>query len=586
MERVDITQDRPLRHEPPDLLDALGPAGRAALEAEAETIRLPAGETLFYKNGKPDALFLLLNGSLGVFSPGMGEEPQLLALVQPGETVGELGVISGQPRNATVTAIRDSKLLSISRPAFDRLMRSEPALMAGINRLLVYRLRRATSGGSVRLEPKTIAVLGMHDGIDVLDFSNELAGHLRALNRSVAVVGSEHEGQSSGWFNRLEHDTDHVLFCADKPDAEWLSLCARQADRIVLVGHGRDAPSPNPAVDLVRQRAHHQLADLILLQPDELNQPYGTENWLEALPVNRHFHLRRNSNEDWARITRVMCGSGFGLVLSGGGARAYAHIGVARALREAGISFDFTGGTSMGALIACQIAKGWTLEEVEDRVRACFVDTNPLSDYTLPVVSLVRGHKVKRLLLANLGNVHIGDLWLPFYCVSSNLTTAGVHVHRTGQLVEALRATMALPGILPPVITREGVLCDGAVIDNLPVDVMRAMHRGVIAAVDVTRDLALDPEWLANEIRLAPIWRLLRPPIIPILMRAATITGDDQTHRQASLADAVIEPPLVNIDIRDWKAFDAAIEAGYRHTAELLEANPDMFKHHRSTVVV
>jgi NTE family protein len=164
--------------------------------------------------------------------------------------------------------------------------------------------------------------------------------------------------------------------------------------------------------------------------------------------------------------------------------------------------------------------------------------------------------------------------------VSANLTTGRAKVHRAGRVSDALRASIALPGILPPVITPDGVLADGAVIDNLPVAVMRGMHRGVVVAVDVARDLALDPEWLRREVSQSPLGRLLRPPIIPILMRAGTISSDEQNRRQSELADLIIQPPLGDIDLRDWKAFDRTVEIGYRHTREVLAGTPDALKTH------
>ena len=241
-------------------------------------------------------------------------------------------------------------------------------------------------------------------------------------------------------------------------------------------------------------------------------------------------------------------------MFSGGGARAYAHLGVLRAFHESDIPIDFIGGTSMGAIVAACLAMGWSLKELQERIRQSFAETSPLTDYSLPLVGLVRGVKVETLLAHHFGKTRIEDLWLPFFCVSSNLTTARAEVHRAGLLPKALRASVSLPGILPPVVTARGLLVDGGVVNNLPVDIMRETNRGPVVAVDVARDLALTPAWLKQEMARPLIQRLLRPPLVSILMRAGTVSGEQQYRTQIQTADAVIAPALGAIDLRDWRA--------------------------------
>jgi NTE family protein len=148
-------------------------------------------------------------------------------------------------------------------------------------------------------------------------------------------------------------------------------------------------------------------------------------------------------------------------------------------------------------------------------------------------------------------------------------------VHRRGKLREALRASVSLPGILPPISHPEGVLVDGGVMDNLPVTTMRTVNQGPVIAVDVTRDLAITPQWL-KEIRSASLLsRMLNPPIVSILMRAGTVSNEDRARDQLDAAELVISPPLGGIEIRDWKAFDQAVDIGYRHGASVLAMEAD-----------
>lgn len=568
----------------PKFLDLFSREDADAVIAEAERLVLPGGRLLFRQGDPSDALYVILTGSLGVYVDRGNEDEELLALLGPGETVGEMGVVAATPRSATVRSIRDTELLRFTRSRFDALMKENPEAMHGISRILVHRLRLATRGGATSIEPKTIALLPASDGPDVAPVAERLAAALRMNGRRTVVVGSREANRDNRWFGRLEASNDVVLMCGNS-DSVWIRTCARQADRIMVVADaGAEAISRLPD-DLLRHRAAHQLLDLVVVSGAGEIRDDNVRRWLAAIDVNRHFHLRPDVKEDWARIARVIAGQGVGLVLSGGGARAYAQIGVVRAMREHGVPVDFAGGTSMGAVIAACVAMDWPIDEIEKRVRRCFVRRNPLSDYTLPLTSLVSGRRVESLLRENFGDADIVGLKKPFFCVSSNLTTGTPHIHRKGGLAAALRASLALPGILPPVLAADGVLVDGAVMNNLPVDVMRALHRGPIAAVNVARDLALLPDSLSRS--ETSMWsRLFRPPIVGILIRAATVSADTQDRRQADMADLVIEPPLGGIEIRDWKAFDRAVEIGYRHANDVLESQSSSLRRRRRMPLV
>jgi NTE family protein len=223
----------------------------------------------------------------------------------------------------------------------------------------------------------------------------------------------------------------------------------------------------------------------------------------------------------------------------------------------------------MGAIIAAGLAREWGVEELTERMRAVFVTDNPLSDFTLPFIALVRGKKVSTMLQKHFGDICIEELPKPFFAVSSDLTTGRIHEHRAGLLWRALRASVALPGILPPVTHHGHLLVDGGVMNNLPVDVMRehAIGAGPIIACDVTGEIdlqAADPRygerpwwWL--------VWQRMRgnPSILSILMRSGTVGSEAQRRIVREQCDYLIEPPLPDIGLRDWKKFDQSIQEGY-----------------------
>ncbi|HRD28173.1 MAG TPA: patatin-like phospholipase family protein, partial [Caulobacter sp.] len=277
-----------------------------------------------------------------------------------------------------------------------------------------------------------------------------------------------------------------------------------------------------------------------------------------------------------ARMARVLTGRSVGLVLSGGGARAYAHIGAIQALRERGVPIDFVGGASMGAIVAAGVAMGWDEAEMDRRIRDAFVDSSPLDDVAFPLIAMTHGEKVRGRLREHFGDSQIADLWLPFFCVSSNLTTGAYHLHRRGPLRHALRASIALPGVMPPAIDNNNVLVDGAVMKNFPSDVMRATQLGPIVGVDVTRGRSITADDVA---RPSSVWRWLLsgdwrkgPPIVALLMRAATVSTGRDLLAAREATDLLILPKVDGVDIRDWKAFEPAVDAGYRAAVAALDA--------------
>lgn len=564
---------------PLDILAALTPEDREVIERETEPVMLRGGEALFHHGDPADALYLVLSGSLGVYVPAERGGFRLIAVIEPGETVGEMAVISGERRSATVKAIRDSELLRLTKARFDLLLKHQPALMAGINRILVHRLRQVSRGTARRLEPKTVAFLPASEQVDPAHVAEPLAKQLQRWRYRTKMIGPAQSRRDARWFTEMERQHDHLFLCGALDDESWIRLCARQADRIVLVASaGREAPLRLPQ-GLLQQRAEHQLVDILLLHEGAPRRTARPPGWIAKVPYNRLFHLRLEEARDWRRIARVLVGQGLGLVLSGGGARAFSQIGVMRALAEADLEVDFVGGASMGAILAAGIAMDWSLEELTARVEQSFVRSNPLNDYTLPIVGLVKGRKVERRLRGHFGDVRIEDLWLPTFFVSSNLTSGEVEVHRTGDVVEALRASIALPGILPPCVAGDSLLVDGAVMNNLPVDIMREIHRGPIVAIDVTVDRAVTPAILEAPSGLAWLARFLNPPLITLLMRAGTVTSEAQRRELAREADLLIEPPLGDIDIRDWRAFDRAVAAGYEHAKAVLAESADRLRH-------
>ena len=165
---------------------------------------------------------------------------------------------------------------------------------------------------------------------------------------------------------------------------------------------------------------------------------------------------------------RRLVGRSVGLVLSGGGARAFAHLGVIEELVEAGIKIDRVGAVSLGSVVGAGFAAGRSPAEISELFRAGFLDVNPTGDYTIPVFSMIRGARTRSLLEGYLGERRIEELHRRFFCVSCDLVGREAVVHRVGRMRDAVLASLSIPGVFPPVVTPDGrLLVDGGVLDNL-----------------------------------------------------------------------------------------------------------------------
>jgi NTE family protein len=558
-------------------LDGASPDTIAFAEAEAEWFSLPGGKALFGVTDDPDGVYFVLSGTLAAFRQSSLGDHRLLGYIRPGEPVGEMAFISEGAHTASVYAIRDLELVKFSRAAFDRLVQMHPAMLMRLARLMLRR-SQATPARRPRSEPRVYALIGTSPTIDLELRAKTLVNHLAKMGKVACAVGEDSQDMLSSWFDALEQDHDSVFLFASIGDIRWFRTCLRQADRIWILARADAVPSipllpeedPSPA----RQ---FKLVDVVLLHHGADREAASAEQWRRACDAQRIFHWQGLDDNDAARLARVICARAVGLVLSGGGARAYAHLGVIRALREAKIPIDMAGGTSMGAIVAACYAKGWDDNEIETRIRKAFVETNPLGDYVLPVLALSRGRRVETRIAENFGDTLIEDLLLPFFCVSTDLVNGVSKVHRAGRLAPALRATISLPGILPPVVTDTNeLLVDGAVLKNFPVDVMRQLHRGPIIGVDVARRNTIDPNQFVNVPDFIS-WVTTRgfqsaPPIGALLMHTATLSIDPWEGRDAT--DILITPDIPDVSLRDWKMFDEAVAAGYEAAVAALKRQP------------
>jgi len=302
-------------------------------------------------------------------------------------------------------------------------------------------------------------------------------------------------------------------------------------------------------------------SDVVLIQGAAGARGFGL--WLDVLAARTgHVVPVDDMSAGAARVGRRLTGRAVGLVLSGGGARGLAHIGVVEELLAAGVPIDRVGGTSMGAFVGAMLATGMTPEEIDARCYEEWVRRSPLSDYRIPRVSLIRGDKARAMLDRTFGTTRIEAAVRAFCCVSCDLVSGDLLVHRRGALVDAVGASISVPGIVPPLARGGRLLVDGGVLDNLPVAAVGAGAEGPLIAVDITaRVRAGQPGGEDLSLR-------------ETLVRTLTLGSADTSAAAQRHADLVIEPGDIGAGFLEFHQLDRLREEGRRAAVDALSRAP------------
>ena len=576
-----------------ELFRALDPAALKELAKGAEWLELPSGRALFQRGDVSDAVYLVVHGRLRVCEPDGSGDERILGEVSRGEAVGELSVITGEARSANVYAVRDSGLVRVSKQAFDMLLEKHPASMMRMTRLVLTRMNKVPSGQALeaRMSTRSIAVMPAHEGVAVDALAQQLAQALAEAgptmkldrHRVDAALGggyahtpfSFHERNQLllAWLNGLEGRYRYIVYQAEPEASAWTTRCLRQADRIIVVANAAADPAESALTALLRRSEVRAPVELVLLTDGHSLSGADVYGWRRLCGAEAHHHLHLG-NHRLNRLGRLLTGRGLGVVLAGGGARGYAHLGLLRALEERRLSIDLVGGSSMGAFIGALVAIGLPVDDVDRVTRETFVRHNYLNDYTIPRISLIAARKFLQRLFDIFGDRRIEDLALPFFCVSTNITRACQAVHDRGPLAMYLGASMAVPGIAPPIVDDGELLVDGGLINNLPADVMQALGRGRVIGSDVSteEEMRVENAGSENPVPLNTIDGDVRlPNIFKILFQTVAMTGTEVMERQKRACDVYLRMPVESIGIFDWEKIDTIVERSYEYACRALD---------------
>ncbi len=567
---------------------AFGSLEEPVLQDLAELLEFQSvrGGTTVQHEGEPsiDMLFVL-HGGLRVSRRTVAGQVNLYNEIRPGQSVGEAGLILQQPRTADVTAMRDSILAVLSRANFEALLIRYPLALSRVFVQSNFHFARENRAVVEQRYAQTYVVIGLHEGADVgtvaADLKKAFAQRGRVHHFKPPQGGrSEPTSMDAEWDNQLDEDYDFLVYEAEPGLSVWTQRAFRQADQVVFVA----SVGASQALGVVEQGLTQELGfpmkrkHLVLLHPATALVPTEVARWRDTARYERIYPLRTQLESDFSRLARFLTGSAVGVVLGGGGARGFAHVGVLRAMEEAGVPIDLVGGNSMGALIGAQYVSGVSLDAILSQTqRFAGGGEHP----TLPLVSLVSGRRVERDLKRMFGDTMIEGLWRPYFAAACNLSSGKTCVQEAGPLWRAVLASNSPAGLFPPVLDNGELLVDGAILDNVPVGAMRvrlgtALEKrhgnGTIIAVDVDVPDALGTD--PTLARLSP-WQVIKgslfpgarpyPNIADILYSVGHVGSVSQRGRTMAQADHYLEPPVAGFSLMGYRHAHAIAEVGYRY---------------------
>ena len=562
---------------------------------------LVRGETLVAQGAPSDSLFMVLHGALAVHRDGDSEP---FAELRAGELIGEIGFFANMPRTANVVAIRDTSVLVLTRPAYHDLAQDTPAIAEALMAALALRFAKRTEQlPATRRAPvaRTVAVVAAGDEPVPGEFERLLRDALAGVDAE--IVDAERvaaafpgraldDSEASDWLNELEQSA-LVVYFADREASAWTRKAIRQADMVVLVCRGEAPGSDLTEVERFACEIHPVSARrLVRIHDRRSGEVRGTAAWLARLPCFMHHHVALKDRLDIDSLIRFLSGRAIGFVAAGGGSFGAAHAGIYKAFRERGVTFDIFVGTSVGSAMAAGFAKNYEADDLERGAHEIFVRSRSFRRPTWPRYALLDHKAFDRTLAEQYGaQCRIEDCWRPFAAVATNLSTHNLELIRTGLLWQAVRASSAIPGLLPPFYTRDGaMLVDGCLIDNVPLAPMHQLKSGPNLVVHfgnpATETFDVDYAALPGRFELAAAMLLpFRKKSLPVAPSAVNVLWRSLVAHQrydalsATPFDHVMRPPLPDgLRITEFERHSEVFQSSYlwaRQTIAALEAAGD-----------
>ena len=571
---------------------------RESLLPKFQKIELTHGEILFSQGDPSDNLYLLASGKLSTSVVIANGEPKNMDFIEPGESLGVAGALTNEPRSLTHRAFTDCILYKLPSKDFVELCHLHPSIMLDAIYPVISRSRSLIQVLSSEKSSKNTVIVPANKDTHLETFFEKVTEHANELSNLIIISDYDPNFNDQNMdpltlrdkIHALQKDKKHthkMLFLLRSTDTPLGKLAIKKADAIYIAAHS-DSPTlvDSALLEKINYRRCHLQSnpELILIHPESTYLPRNTSAWLKQTDFVMHHHVRIHHAKDYSRLLRFIRGRAVGVVLSGGGTRGWAHVGAIKAIRESKIPIDMIGGTSVGAVIAACYAIHESYEDMHSRFEKIIEASNTSVSWrslTWPIISLFNAKGFTDSQMEVFDNLHIEDLWLPYFCISVNLANNMEETHRDGILWERTRASSSIPGLIPPVLLHGELHLDGGLLNNLPVDVMRSMlgKKAKVIAVELNsyspdrHKYDFPPVLTFKETLFSKLTRVGRskykfPRFVDTFLRALFVGSIAKSQQNALAANIIVNLNLNKFRLlhSNPKQVEKLIEIGYEET--------------------
>ena len=541
-----------------------------------QRVDLSENEYLFKERDQGDSLYVLIKGKLAAATQHKSVE-KVIGFIRPGEVVGELNIFSNAPRSASVKAIHPSIVLRLSHEDFQSLCYKNPKILWEVSQLIA---RRSQSNMEILREGKTsqsqlIAIVSVGQQMDIQKLMSDLAGN---SNETMNISFIDYSSLKAD--RHLIHSGRTIIYGMDYAELHKNSEVLQLSDKVVFAinaEHDNYDSLKKIWDECVERPTAHMERELMLLQTADKPFYLNTQKYFGLANFSKWYHVAVQSPKTVQRFLRLLSGNAIGVVIGGGGARGWAAAGAIKALLDHNIAIDYIGGSSIGAVVGCMYALSENYEQFMGLGKTM---GNPvkLHELTWPLVSIFSGAAPTEWTQGICGDVMISDFSVPYFAMSTNLSTMSEHIWDRGFLWQALRATGSAPMLVPPLTYNNQLHVDGGVLNNFPVDVMHAKleNRGFVIGIDITRS-SLDVKaydfpptikfWKALQMKIKGDAYI---DIVETMDRTMMATSMEKTVRSGKRCDLLIRPKLDEFGLLDFAKKDEILERGYKEADEQL----------------
>ncbi len=582
-----------------------------------EPVSVKKGD-IICKEGEPgDTMFIIKSGSVGVFVTQDGNE-MFVSYLHRGDFFGEMALLTGKVRSATIKVILDATLYRLKRQDFEQLLHKNPDIGLYLSRLYAHRFAQSDQQALNEPLPTFFAMTATHQGLGKSHFLYSLAYHLsNEAHKKVLLIELKVKDENKisnyglkpahcpepeliknfsnkyekileqAWFSHPSgfmafllpriHDLQYweefetnmpeimellrkhfhlIIFNVPIKIGVLANRVLRLCDKVlILLKNTPDALSEikekiatissscNGKLDNIKMGVSH-LAGNIGIPRDklesELRLPETPAIWVHktASAISGNIDVKERFPIQGPRaVAREIGRIRVGLALGAGAARGWAHLGILKVFEEQGIHIDMIAGTSMGALVGSIYARTASVDTTKkltiDQFPTKLVAQRKLFDYTIPLQGIIRGQKVLKMVRNALKNADFLDLMIPAYVVAVDLNSGEEILLEKGNVSEAVRASISIPGIFNPVKLNGRWLVDGGLLNPVPTDVLIQKGADIVIAVCIEQKSDQKPQQ-----------KVQRPSIIGVLSKTANIVYSQATGDFEQKADIVLYPEV------------------------------------------